>query len=157
MNVEEVYLLGELSDDGETILLDQPKIVGRVLKNWIGKKLDITLKVFFEKRTLRQNRYLHAVIVQMVKAWRKETHGEVWSNEQAKAYIYYFVLGYEMNSTQIDGKEFFWFEGKHFSEMSTKEFNTAKETIQAHFAPLGWDIPDPKGASTLTEYINDLQ
>lgn len=153
---KEYYIKGELTVDGTGIIFQHPRMVAPILnKAFRGKILDIVIKEFFEKRSNQQNRYLHGVVLPIIINWRKETTGEIWTMSQAKAFIYLSVLDYKVES-MIDntGREIFWFEGKHFSDMSTKEFNQRKEEVQKYFAELGVDIPDPRGGCTINDYLN---
>lgn len=140
----EVYLTGELNEDCSAVLLDQPEATAKTLRSWKSKKLDVLLSESFEKRSIQQNKYLHAGILPAVIAWRKERTGERWTNEQAKIYIYSHVLDQNIDLWVVDGKELFFFNGLRFSEMSKKEFNEAKEKVQLFFGEDGWLIPDPK-------------
>jgi NinB protein len=137
------YLSGSLTENFN-IRLDDANMLKRVLGPWLEKPLLIELSVLKSKRTDKQNRYLHAVIVPSVQRWHYETQGTKLNTEECKAYIYKKVLGHSIETKQILGEEVFFFIGKHFSEMDTVEFNEAKELVQAFFAPLGCDIPDPR-------------
>lgn len=151
--MDEFYLKGQLNETCTGVVFHNAQAVSKVIKAWAGIDLDLTIRKFYEKRTSRQNRYLHGVIVPIVKIWALESQGEKWSTEKAKAYIYYEVLGYSIEAMQLQGKEVFWFEGKHFSDMNTKEFNEAKDKVQEYFSVKGVVIPDPKEGNTLDQFI----
>lgn len=152
--MDKVDLTGTLSEDCKSIILDFSGVMPRVLRNFKDKKLLLKLSIFRKKRSDAQNRYLHGVICIRVRSWHKHTQGEEISNDEAKAYIYSHVLGHELRMTNILGQYVFVMEGKHFSQMNTKEFNEAKEKVQAFFSPLGCDIPDPREECLITNYID---
>lgn len=151
--MDQIDVSGKLSEDKKSIILDFPKAMPRLLKKFSDKDLLIRIKIFRKKRTDAQNRYLHGVICTKVRHWYLESQGEKISNDEAKAYIYSHVLGYELQSKTILDQEVFIMQGKHFSQMNTVEFNEAKEKVQKFFAPLGCNIPDPREECLITNYL----
>jgi hypothetical protein len=135
------------------IRLEMSSSLNRVFGPWQTEDLLVEVSLLKSKRSDKQNRYLHAVIVPCIQNWHYETQGTKISSDEAKAYIYTSVLKHKVVITEILGQEVITMQGKHFSEMNTVEFNEAKTEVQEFFAPLGCDIPDPRENNLNTDFL----
>ena len=150
----EYELTGELSED-MSIILTSATSLRRILYHFLGEKLLIKISIFRPKRSDKQNRYMWGVIVPCVRAWLFETQGIKYTKDQAYAWINQEVLGNKPVIVDIMGVEVITLEGKRFSQMSTKEFAEAVDTIIVYFDPKGCRIPLPKENNLITDHIDD--
>ena len=143
--------LGRLNDLGFEV--NKFFHVRRHLPFYEDKELSITVEVHKNKRSNAQNRYLHGVIVPAVIRWVKETQGETTTIDEAKAFIYKSVLDHRIVFKTILNEEVMLLEGKHFSKMTTTEFNEAKEKVQKYFSERGLEIPDPVETNHINYFV----
>jgi len=155
MNNEEIIVKGKLSDDFSTIVIENPYILSRVASFLKGQPLEITIKKFYKKRSAAQNRWLWGICIQDIKRWLYETKGEVHSPRAIYYYLQTRVLGYDIKSEFIEGKEILILDGKSFSEMTTVEFADAVEKIYLYFAERGLQIRLPK--ENTQNFITDYE
>lgn len=151
------FLKAKLSEDGMSIVPEHAEAVGKVLYNWRGKELQISVERFYKNRSLRQNRYLHGVIVPCIRNHFREVEGVDLNIEEVKSFVYTKILGHRMYSKIILEEEVIVFEGKRFSQMKTVEFNEAVEIVQQYFnnpeTNIGLIIPDPVSENNLNDFI----
>lgn len=146
------YVSGQLSDDCTKVVLDHGQIMYPYLKDLVGETLVFPLEKNYNKRSSKQNRYLHGVILPSIINFIKATEGTVYTKDKIKAFIYTNILEYSVESITVMGRECFNVVGKHFSEMTTKEFGEAVEIVREHFAQQGLHIPEPTGDNLLNDY-----
>jgi len=139
------------------IKLTHWRVLKRILFGWMDKELEVNLQVLRYQRSAAQNRYMWGVIVPTVMAFIKETTGEKKTKDEVYAYLNTHILGYELRTLEIMGKEVFVMEGKRFSQMNTKDFAEAVDKIITHFDALGCfiQLPQDKKNNLLTDFIND--
>jgi len=154
MRDEEFTVTGYLSEDYNYLLIDNPSIIKRACKFLKGEKLEITFKKFYKKRTAAQNRWLWGICIEDIRRWLYETTGERHSKQAIYTFLMTKVLGYDIQSEIIDGKEILFLEGKRFSEMTTLEFSDAVEKIYNYYAERGLQIrmPRPNTNNLITDY-----
>lgn len=153
--MDEITLTGTLTPSLR-LELDHSDRLRRILKQFLDKPLEITIGIFSKQRSARQNRWIWGYCVPTVMGWLKETQGEKYTKDEVYYYIQN-VLGYGTVIKEIAGQEVIIMEGKRMSQMTTKQFSEAVETIVAHFAERGLEIPLPIPGSnnTLSDYIKD--
>lgn len=150
----EYEVTGELQED-MTIKLTAGSGLYRVLYHLCEKKLLIKMSVFREKRSDKQNRYFHGVVVVCVRAWLAETQGVKWESDEVYYWINQEVMGNKPRITEIMGQQVITMTGKRFSQMTTKEFADAVDAILKHFAELGCNIPEPNQNNFIEDLITD--
>jgi len=145
-------------EDGEIFLrFKNWRIFKRLLYDWLGKDIESDIRLMRYKRSLAQNRMMWGVIVPVVRAWIKETTGEKQTKDEVYIYLNSHVLGNKPVIKNVLGEEVIVMTGKKFSQMSTKEFGDAVDTIVQFFAPKGCIIPMPKdkGNNLLDDFLKD--
>jgi hypothetical protein len=146
---------GTLTENGQGILLDHPKLYARLTKNLIGEKLIVTFQKYRSKRSDAQNRYIHGVVVPTVRAWFKETQGEEPGHNFVYSWLRTSLLGNEPEIKEIFGVQVISLGGKRFSEMNTKEFAEAINRIVDLMAERDCHIQLPRGDNFIHEHVTD--
>lgn len=132
----------------------------------VGKDLLLDITVFKRMRSLRQNAYLHGGIIPAILEFEADI-GSDWVQGKTdkelialcKASIYQNVLGYTLKVDNVNGIDVYRIEGKHFSEMTTEEFNLAVDKVKEHYNPRMQElygakagIPDPTGNNLHSDF-----
>ena len=151
----EFEVVGALTDDCRYIEIANYLPLKRIIRNLRGEQLEVKFRKLRNKRTDRQNRYLHGVVIVCIRSWYKDTTGNSLTINQAKDFIYRELLGAEPISYNIFGKEYYSFEYKRMSSMNTKEFTDAVELIRDKMAEVGCLIPEPKRNNFITDYADE--
>lgn len=152
---KKINLTGELTEDCTHLRLDHSSALWRILQSLKGQKLEIMFWVFRYKRSDAQNRYIHGVIVPTVRAWYKETNGEVKSHDEVYTWLRIGLLGQAPVIGEFMGVEIITMSGKRFSKMTTKEFAEATDTILKLMAEKGCIIQEPKQNNFLSDFVQD--
>jgi hypothetical protein len=154
---EEFTVVGELSPDGQSLVIANSARAKRLWKSLQGVQLEIVFKKFYRKRSLAQNRWIWGVCVPDVIRFLKETTGVEHSKEAVYSFLRTRVLGNEMWVETIDDQDIIYLSGKRFSKMTTKEFSDAVEKIVEYYAERGLQIrlPKPKTNNFVTDYEQD--
>jgi len=154
MNDNEFTVVGELSPDGQSLVIANSRLAKRLWKNLMGVQLEITFKKFYRKRSLAQNRWIWGVCVLQIRQWLMDTKGEEHSKEAIYAFLRTVVIGDTMWVETIEGQDIIYLSGKRFSQMNTKEFSDAVEKIVVYYAERGLEImlPKPKTNNLITDY-----
>ncbi|KKN85553.1 hypothetical protein LCGC14_0278760 [marine sediment metagenome] len=154
---EEITVVGELSPDGQNLVISNSFRAKRLWKHLQGTQLEITFKKFYRKRSLAQNRYIWGVCVPDVIRFLVDTTGVEHSKEAVYSFLRTRVIGNEMWVETIDDQDIIFLSGKRFSQMNTKEFSDAVEKIVLYYAERGLKIrlPKPKTNNFITDYEQD--
>jgi len=104
-------------------------------------------------RSLAQNRYIWGVVVPTVRAWYKESQGEVKTKDQVYTWLRVGIVGHKPVITEMLGTQVVTFEGKRFSKMNTLEFTEAIEEIIMKLAEMGCEIPKPREENLLNQFV----
>ncbi len=154
--MDELVVLGTMGEDYKLSLMDSHRM-GRILKAWIGKDLEITIKGFKRQRSLAQNRWMWGVCVPTVQAWLKETQGISYTKDEVYYYINSAALRRKTVVKEIAGEEVVILEGKRFSQQTTGEFSDSVEEIVQYFGERGLKIPlpKPKTNNLISDYLKD--
>lgn len=147
------HIQSTLNDECTGTIFKHAGMVSQILQNWHGLDLIETIQPFRKNRSLAQNRYLYGVIIPVIKNHFKQNTGEDMDKGTIEVYLYENVLGHTLERRTMLGVEVFVAKGKKFKEMTTVEFNDAKEIIQEYFAQFECWIPDPREQNLLTDYI----
>ena len=107
------------------------------------------------KRSDAQNRYMWGVVVPTVRAFLLETEGVKYSPDEVYLWLRVKLLGQSPVIKVVSGIEVVMMEGKRFSEMNTKEFADATDTILKAMAEIGCVIPEPNQHNFLHEFIGN--
>ena len=153
----ELTVVGELSPDGQSLVISNSFRAKRLWKHLQGVQLEITFKKFFRKRSLAQNRWIWGICVPDVIQFLFDTTGVLHSKEAVYAFLRTRVIGNEMWVETIDDQDIIFLSGKRFSQMNTKEFTDAVEKIVLYYAERGMKIrlPKPKTNNFITDYEQD--
>ena len=152
----EFDVIGELSDDCQYIRLHHFKMLrSSILKNYLGKTLDVRIRLHKEKRSDAQNRYLHGVVIPKIMAWLKDTKGEIHDPASTYAWVKERLLGVKPELKTILGEKMIVFKELSFSKMNTAEFSKYTDLIIAEMALRGCPIPKPTKNNNLHDFIDD--
>lgn len=145
----------EQLEDGEIVFrFKHWRLVNRVLMPWLGKELEVLIKIFRHNRSNSQNKYMWGVIIPTIQAWQLQTSGKYDIKDGVYAWLRTSIIGDEIKTEMIMGREVIYMTGKRFSKMNTKEFSESVEKIIDHFAEKGCHIPLPKGNNNITDFVN---
>lgn len=155
--MNEVVVVGHLSDDLSSIQIDHYQKLRRYYNHLKGIDLEVKFKKFYKKRSIAQNNWMWGVCIPTIKQWLHETTGEKHSSEAIYVFLRQVVVGEEPIIETIEGKEVIIFEGKRFSQCNTVEFSDRVEKIIAYYAERGLVIPlpKPKTNNLITDFIED--
>ena len=137
------------------IKIDGWQALRKIFKDFVGKELLIKISVLRRRRSDRQNRYIHEVIVPCVMAWFKEVEGISYTHDEVYTWLRVSLLGQKLKVVDIAGEEIMVMEGKRFSAMNTKEFTDAVDEIITKMDEKGCLIPLPRQENLLTDFIED--
>lgn len=151
----EFEVIGTLTDDCRYIEISNYLPLKRIIRNLRGEELVVKFRKFFDKRSDRQNRYFHGVVIVCIRSWYKETTGKTLTVNQTKDFVYRELLGAEPIPYTVFGKEYYSFEFKRMSSMTTKEFTDAVELIRDKMAEVGCLIPEPKRNNFITDFTDE--
>ena len=144
------HLKGTMRDD-MSLIFSHAGALRDVLGYLVGKDLEITVKQFRKRRTDRQNRYIHGVVVVTVQRFYLETQGTHLSHDAVYAKLRRDI-GHDLQVVEVDGMEVITFSGKRFSEMTTTEFNESVEQIRQLYAEKGCYILEPNEECMFNDY-----
>src|SRR5665647_450766 len=152
----DITIIGKLSEDCKSIVIENAPAISRILYTVKDVLLEINVKKFHRDRTAAQNRYLWGLVIPTIRAWQIETTGECNSKDGLYAFLRISIVGQEVVIEEVAGIDCPVIRGKHFSAMTTVEFNEAIDKIIAHYAELGLTIPLPVPGSnnTLSDFVN---
>lgn len=148
-------------EDGEMFLRFRHwRMFKRLLWDWVEKSMEVEtdIKPMRYKRSLAQNRWLWGPAIQTIRAWHKETTGEKITKDECYVFLNTSVLGNKPEIKTIMGEECIVMTGKRFSQMTTKEFSDAVDTICKHYEAKGLIIPLPQDGKNnlLNDFIEDV-
>jgi hypothetical protein len=155
INKREFTVVGELTEDCRYLEITHYKALKRLVGSLVGEPLEINFKKLRYQRSAAQNRWLWGVAYVTIAAWYKETQGETISKDAIHAHTLQEILGYEIVSEEIMGREVLVVKGKSTSKLTTVEFNDMKDRLQAYWAERGCDIRDPNEHNMLTDHLDD--
>lgn len=149
----EFDLEGVLSEDMESIHLTGATAFKRLFSALVGQNLRVRFVVFRKKRSDAQNRYIHGVMVPVVRDWIRETTGEKKTHDEVYLWLRTGILGQTPVISEVMGTQVITMSGKRFSAMNTKEFAEAIEFIADELAAKDCYVPMPKENNFLHEHI----
>lgn len=154
MSSDVFTVVGELSPDGQSLVIANSALAKRLWKHMGGMQLEIVFKKFYRKRSLAQNRWIWGICVPQVMQFYIDTTGVKHSKEAMYAFLRTKVVGDEMWVEEVEGHDIIFLSGKRFSQMTTKEFSEAVEKIVAYYAERDLEImlPKPKTNNLITDY-----
>lgn len=149
-------LTGILTSEFQLVI---DKLNTRGLRQVLAKYRDIPLVITLAKltktRSDRQNRYYWGVVVPTIRAFFKETEGEIHTPEEVHTFVTTSVLGYRLELKVVGGIQIMVLQAKRTSEMTTAEFEEAMTKIRDHFAALDCLIPEPNQQNFLHDFLED--
>ena len=148
------YLKGRVAPDGVSLQFDFPGTVRQLFFPLVDKDLCIEVSKFSKSRSLKQNRWLWGVAYVLIKDWLAETQGEAYTLDDIHAHNLQVIQPRTTEFKNLLGEEVIVVKQKKTSQMSTVEFNEMKERLQAWYADVGLEIPDPVRDSLTTDYVN---
>ena len=154
---QEYTFTGQLSPDFLSLVIDNGQRLTRILKNFEGDVLEITIKKHYRQRSIAQNNWIWGVCIPTIRAWMKENEGEAPDKEFIYAMLRQKYAGSALESRTIDGEEYFYLTGKRFSQMTTVEFSDIVEIIVLAYAEKGLEIllPIAKTNNLTTDFLKD--
>lgn len=152
----EYVFTGKFSDNLQNLVIDSGGLLLRAFYPIKDNELEIRIRPYYKRRTDAQNRYIWGVVIPTIRAWIKESTGEIPATAEA-LYVFLRVHVCEQQPAieVILGEEVVVIKGKHFSQMSTVEFADAIDKIIAYYDARDCIIPLPKGNNTLNDFAKD--
>lgn len=153
---------GELSEDCKTVKLEHGGLMRHLLHRFAGKALVVTLRIHRKRRSDAQNRYMWGVMVTCTRSWMLEKDGYAPSREAVYTWLRHqlgdtprveYINAVDTDTGEIKRVEVITMTGKRFSQMTTKEFAAAVDTLRDFLLPQGCDIPEPKGSNMYDDYL----
>jgi hypothetical protein len=146
--------IGELQDDF-TLKLEgsEGASIRHLLSFFKGKELDITFSIHEKNRSAAQNRYIHGVVVPIVRTWFEETTGDRHTHDEVYMWLRVSLLKQSPIIKNVGGEQVIIMEGKRFSKMTTKEFAEAIDLIIATMAERDCPIPFPREENHITKFL----
>ena len=152
--------VGELLDTPEyglVIKLTFGKALKRVCRHLFGIKLEVGFKELEYQRSAAQNRWLWGVAYTSIAAWYKDTQGEKVTKEAIHAHTLQVILGYEIQTVELFGKQVINVTGKSTSKLNTKEFMTLADDLIAYWQEKGCNrIKLPRENNFLSDFIEEI-
>lgn len=155
INEREFTVVGELNEECSALLIHNFKPLSRMIRPLKEKTLEISFKVLRLQRSAAQNRYIWGVVVPTVRAWMKETNGEAPEKDAVYVWMRKSLLGHSVEVKEILGEEIIIMTGRRFSQMNTKEFGEAIDTIVQKMAEMGCIVPLPRENNFLSDFLRD--
>lgn len=134
MRLEQFEALGFINERGGLEMNDRDAMLGAMRQFPRGKAVIVSVSVARDRRTSRQNRFWHGVVVPLF----ADHCG--YEFDEMKAALALKLLPREV--ADMDTGEVRVVPG-HTSELNTKEFNDLIERAQRLGAEMGINIPDP--------------
>ena len=155
----EFTLLGKLSNDCRSIIIEHAQSIVRLLYPHKDEQLEVNIKKFHRQRTIAQNNYVWGVVIPTIRAWMKERTGSCSTKEGMYAFLRISVVGQEVLIEEIAGVEVPVVGGKRFSQMTTVEFAEAIDKIILHYAEQGLEIPlpVPNTNNLITDFTQNIK
>lgn len=107
-----------------------------------GKNVLLTVKPFFNSRSLKQNAYYWGFMIPKMKTFHSELYGEERSKEDLHSYNIKSILGDDFMIKEIFSVPIISRSSKTPSKMNTKEFANFIKEVQRLWAEHGLYIPD---------------
>jgi hypothetical protein len=116
--------------------------IREALKEFEGKRVEITIQEEKKTRSLKQNSYYWGVVVNLVKGLFEE-HGASLSEEEVHEYIKQEVLKIPQKRVDLPNSTYIFIPGTT-TKLSKYQWEMEMEKIRAFFAEWGLTIPYPK-------------
>ncbi len=126
------------------IVINNKESEGVYLDKYKGKQCLVEIRDTPKTRSLKQNSYYWSVVIPTIIAWQYEYEGIEYTNDEIHAYILKNIVKPETTVRAVMNEQIIIVKAKTTSQMSTKEFNVFKESLQLYFGERGIEIPDPK-------------
>lgn len=151
----EFDVTGELTEDLLYIKIDHAPAYRRLFSALLGHTLRVRFVIFRAKRSDAQNRYIHGVVVPVVRVWLKEMEGVTYTHDEVYTWLRVSLLGQTPEIKEIAGQQVIVMTGKRFSQQNTKEFAESVELIVAKMAEKGCVIPLPRENNFISDFLQD--
>jgi hypothetical protein len=134
--------LGKVNSD-YTVQLYNLRFNQDFLNKYIGKDVEIEVRLEAKTRSDKQNKWYWGVAIPTIIGYLKEFDGVTYSKEEIHEFILKNIVKPEVKVSVVMGQQLITYAAKTTSKMSTVEFNVFKESLQLYFAEKGIIIPDP--------------
>ena len=129
-------------EKGKLTFLDEHKVKS-FISSMEGKNVVINIKKHKKSRSDAQNRWYWGVALKKITQDLYNIQGELFTKEEIHAYHKSVITSSKFSTLNVLGTEIMVFNDISTKSMNTIQFNDFKQSIQAHWASKGIDIPDP--------------
>ena len=133
---------GKVNED-YTVQLHNLRFSQDILHKYVGKDVEIEVRLEAKTRSDKQNRWYWGVAILTIINCLKEFDGVSYSKEEIHEFILKNIIRPEVKVSVVMGQQLITYLTKTTSKMSTIEFNDFKEQLQLYFAEKGIVVPDP--------------
>ena len=133
---------GKVNQD-YTVQLHDLRFSQNFLHKYVGKDVEIEVRLEAKTRSDKQNRWYWGVAIPTIINCIKEFEGIEYSKEEIHEFVLKNIIRPEVKVSVVMGQQLITYVAKTTSKMSTIEFNVFKESLQLYFAEKGIVIPDP--------------
>ena len=130
-------------NDNNDIVINNKAAEGVYLDKYKGKECLVEIRDNPKTRSLKQNAWYWSVAIPTIIAWQLEYEGIEYTNDEIHYYILKNIVKPETTVRAVMNEQIIIVKSKTTSQMSTKEFNVFKESLQLYFGERGIEIPDP--------------
>lgn len=138
-------------ENGKLVFLNDNKVKS-FISSLEGKDIVINIKKHKKNRSVAQNRWYWGIALKKITEDLYNLQGELFTKEEIHAYHKAIVTSSKFNTLNVLGHEVMIFNDISTKNMNTIQFNNFKQSIQAHWAEKGIDIPDPQEEN----YMNQI-
>ena len=135
--------IGKVNEETNIIQLYDLRFNKKYLKKYVGKDVEVEIRLTSKTRSQKQNRWYWGVAIPTIIKWQLEQEGIEYTKDEIHYFILKNIVRPEVKVHPVMGEQVIIHKSKTTSQMNTKEFNAFKENLQLYFAERAIEIPDP--------------
>tara|TARA_R110002074_G_scaffold51280_1_gene129710 strand:+ start:1555 stop:1977 length:423 start_codon:yes stop_codon:yes gene_type:complete len=135
--------IGKVNEVTHTIQLYDLRFNAKYLEKYVGKDVELEIRLASKTRSQKQNRWYWGVAIPTIIKWQLEQEGIEYTKDEIHYFILKNIVKPEVRVHPVMGEQVIIHKSKTTSQMNTKEFNAFKDNLQLYFAERAIDIPDP--------------
>tara|TARA_R110002012_G_scaffold320132_1_gene542501 strand:- start:301 stop:723 length:423 start_codon:yes stop_codon:yes gene_type:complete len=135
--------IGKVNEETNIIQLYDLRFNKKYLKKYVGKDVEVEIRLTSKTRSQKQNRWYWGVAIPTIIKWQLEQEGIEYTKDEIHYFILKNIVKPEVKVHPVMGEQVIIHKSKTTSQMNTKEFNAFKDNLQLYFAERAIEIPDP--------------
>lgn len=135
--------IGKVNEETNIIQLYDLRFNKKYLKKYVGKDVEVEIRLTSKTRSQKQNRWYWGVAIPTIIKWQLEQEGIEYTKDEIHYFILKNIVRPEVKVHPVMGEQVIIHKSKTTSQMNTKEFNAFKDNLQLYFAERAIEIPDP--------------